>query len=107
MSMKNAFFAAITFIAVVIEAKALFPYLQLLAVGESIVMILIFIILYLIHHNDWTVKKFLSHKFWEPISKMGLTIYLTTSYFLFTIHERVVEPIEVKNELQFVSWLNL
>ncbi|KAL7015280.1 hypothetical protein ACKWTF_016377 [Chironomus riparius] len=96
-----SFIMLISIIALVITG-ALLPFVKLIAAADVFIIIFIFLIFYLIHHNDWTFKKFLSHKFWEPISKMGLTIYLITSYFLFTIHEREVEPIEVKNELEFL-----
>ena len=57
------------------------------------------------HHSDGFFKNFLSSKFWTPISKMSLSIYLISAYIQFGINERQLEPLEVKNELHFVSIL--
>ena len=65
---------------------------------ENLILLMIFC-----HHSKWRVKDFFSHRFWNPISKLGLTIYLITGYYLFTIYERETEPLEVENELHFVS----
>ncbi|KAL7013144.1 hypothetical protein ACKWTF_015215 [Chironomus riparius] len=54
------------------------------------------------HHSDGKFKKILSSKFWTPISKMSLSIYLMSAYIQFTIYERQLEPLEVKNELHFI-----
>jgi len=34
---------------------------------------------------------------------MGLSIYLMSSYVLFTFYERQVEPLEIENKFAFVS----
>ncbi|XP_070499455.1 uncharacterized protein [Chironomus tepperi] len=54
------------------------------------------------YHSDGTIKKFLSSDFWTPISKMGFSIYLMSAYIQFTIYERQLEPIEIRNELDFI-----
>lgn len=60
-------------------------------------------IFYFCHHSNWKIKKFMSCKIWELISKMGLSIYLMSSYVLFTFYERQVEPLEIENKFAFVS----
>ena len=104
---KNTFFVLLITVVVLAVTGVLLSLFQLIAVAEILLVAVLFLSFYLLHHNNWKVKKFLEHKFWEVLSKMGLSIYLITSYFLFTIHEREVEPIEVKNELHFVSFLDI
>jgi len=105
--LKITFFVSLIILIIITITGALLRFYQLIAVADNLLIAVIFLLFYLFHHNDWKAKKFIAHKFWEVISKMGLTIYLITSYILFTIHEREVEPIEIKNELRFVSCLNI
>ncbi|KAL7014897.1 hypothetical protein ACKWTF_016181 [Chironomus riparius] len=80
--------------------------LQLSILTSILDIILMYCLLVLIdscHHSNGRVKKFLSRKFWSTISKMGLSIYLFSGHIQFTIYERQLEPLEVKNELHFIS----
>lgn len=76
---------------------------ELLSVADIGITSFLISIFYFCHHSNWKFKKLMSSKIWELISKMGLSIYLMSSYVVFTIYERQLEPLEIENKFAFVS----
>ena len=76
---------------------------ELISVADIVLVSVSISFGYFCYHSDWKIKKLLSCKIWELISKLGLSIYLMSSYVVFTIYERQLEPLEIENKFAFVS----
>ena len=78
---------------------------ELISTGDLTLILVVILTIYCAHQSDWKIKKILAYKFWTPISKMGLSIYLVTGYFIYTQHQRLVQPLDIENVFHFVSKL--
>ena len=76
---------------------------QIAATLDITADLLLMIALNFLYFNNGKVKKILSHKFWSPIFKMGLSIYLISGYILNETRMYQMETLEVTNFTYFVS----
>lgn len=87
--------------------SAIYKIPKVFSILDVFIILIVILLYYSLHHDSGLVKSFLSYKFFTPISKAGLSIYLIVSYFQFGIHERLLEPQEIQNEFQFVSFFEI
>ncbi|KAL7013090.1 hypothetical protein ACKWTF_015187 [Chironomus riparius] len=75
------------------------------AILDIIVCLFIMIgINFLFFNNNGSAKKFLSNRFWSPIAKIGLSIYLISGHIQNNLRTYQMEPLEVDSFFQFVSF---
>ncbi|KAL7013089.1 hypothetical protein ACKWTF_015187 [Chironomus riparius] len=73
------------------------------AILDIIVCLFIMIgINFLFFNNNGSAKKFLSNRFWSPIAKIGLSIYLISGHIQNNLRTYQMEPLEVDSFFQFV-----
>ena len=76
---------------------------ELISVADLVLVSVFISICYFGYHSNWKIKKILSYNFWEPISKLGLSIYLMSGYVVFTAYESQEESLEIESKFVFVS----